>query len=127
MLKEIACIMCPAGCDVEVEVSGGKIISVRGNTCPKGKEYVKREITDPQRNIATSVLIYGGEQPLVSVRLNKPVAKDKIFSVMDEVKAAACTAPIEIGQVLLSDVASTGSDIIATKHIKRRGRENDED
>ena len=33
MLREFTCIMCPQGCDITVELDGGKIASVTGNKC----------------------------------------------------------------------------------------------
>lgn len=54
MLKEFTCIMCPQGCDISVELDGGKIASVTGNKCAKGEAYVTQEIGNPMRNIATS-------------------------------------------------------------------------
>ena len=117
MLKEITCITCPAGCALEVTVTDGEIRSVRGNICAKGKAYAWQEVTHPMRNIASSVLVKNGEQPLVSVRLDKPVPKQQIFNVMSEIKKAVCTAPVAIGDVILKNVCKTGSNVIITKHV----------
>ena len=57
MLRTFTCIMCPKGCEVEAEFAGGRILSVNGNDCPKGKDYVTQELTNPMINIATSVLV----------------------------------------------------------------------
>lgn len=56
MLKEFTCIICPNGCEIEADVEDGKILSLTGAVCSKGEDYVSLELTDPQRNIATSVL-----------------------------------------------------------------------
>ena len=85
MLKEITCIVCPNGCEMEVEAENGTLISVKGNLCPKGETYAKQELINPQRTISTSILIKGGELPLASVRLTKPVPKREIFHVMEEI------------------------------------------
>lgn len=82
MVREFTCIMCPLGCDLRAETGQGperNEITVTGNTCKKGKEYAIQELTDPQRNIATSVLVTGGELPLASVRLTRPIPKNRIF------------------------------------------------
>lgn len=118
MLKEMTCIMCPAGCELEVDTAGGGII-VTGNRCPKGYDYAVQEITNPLRNIATSVLVKGGSLPLVSVRLNQPIEKSRIFAVMDAIKTVTLTAPVHIGDVVLKNAAGTGSDVIATKNIEK--------
>jgi len=118
MLKEMTCIMCPAGCVLEVDTAGGGIV-VTGSRCPKGNDYAVQEITNPMRNIATSVLVKGGGLPLVSVRLNQVIEKGRIFAVMDEIKKVTLTAPVHIGDVILTNVAGTGSDVIATKNIEK--------
>ncbi|HAX50880.1 DUF1667 domain-containing protein [Muricomes intestini] len=120
MLKELTCIMCPIGCDLEIEVTDKEIISITGNNCPKGRDYAWQEITNPMRNIATSLLVNGGDQPLVSIRLDQPIEKDKIFKVMSEIKKVQVNAPVKIGSVLIEDIASTGSNIIATKNVQKR-------
>ena len=33
------CIMCPMGCEMTVTVENGKVIDVKGNTCPRGAKY----------------------------------------------------------------------------------------
>ena len=75
MLREMTCIVCPNGCDLEIQVEDGKVLSVKGALCRRGEAYAEQEITDPRRNIATSVLVDGGELPLASVRLTAPIPK----------------------------------------------------
>lgn len=120
MVKEFTCIMCPMGCDLraEMEEATGEI-SVTGNTCPRGKEYAIQELTAPKRNIATSVLIEGAALPLVSVRLDKPIPREKIFPVMDEIKKVKLKAPVRIGQVVIENVLGLGSNVIVTKNADK--------
>lgn len=94
-------------------------ILVTGNTCPKGKEYAVQELTDPQRNIATSVLIKGGELPLASVRLDHAIPKDRIFDVMAEIRKWSLEAPVRVGQVVIENVLGLDANVIATKHVER--------
>ncbi|MBS6643700.1 MAG: DUF1667 domain-containing protein [Clostridiaceae bacterium] len=117
MLKTFTCIMCPRGCEVEAECSDGRILSAEGNACPKGLDYVTRELTNPMRNIATSVLVEGGEMELASVRLSRPIPKAKIFEVMEQIKRVKVNAPVKIGQVIIPDVLGLGSDVIITKNV----------
>ena len=71
MKKQFTCIVCPNGCEIEAEVENGQVISVTGQTCPRGEQYVRQELTAPRRTIASSVLVKGGELPVTSVRLTK--------------------------------------------------------
>ncbi len=41
MRRLFTCIICPNGCEIEVELEGNKITNIEGATCKKGKEYVK--------------------------------------------------------------------------------------
>ena len=117
MHKTFTCIICPNGCEVTAEFEGTKLISCSGNLCPKGEDYVRQELQDPRRTISSSVAVQGGELPLVSVRLTKPVPRDRIFDVMAEIRKITLTAPVSTGQVLVSDILGLGSDLIATRTV----------
>jgi CxxC motif-containing protein len=119
MIQQYTCIICPNGCEIDVHIddSSKKIVKTEGNLCPKGEAYVRQEIQDPRRTIATSVLVTGGVMPLASVRLTKAIPKDKIFSVMEEIKKVMLTAPVLAGSVVIGDVLGLGSDVIVTRSV----------
>ena len=122
MLRTFTCIMCPQGCDItaELEENQGKmeILSICGNKCPKGKAYVTQELIAPMRNIATSVLVTGGELPLASVRLTIP--KDRIFDVMAEIRKVHLNAPVIEGEVVIANVLGLESDVILTRSVDKK-------
>lgn len=118
MLREFTCIMCPLGCSLEVTEENGQVIDVKGNTCPKGREYAVQEVTAPMRNIASSIRIDGGELPLASVRLSAPIPKKDIFRAMEEIRKVHLTAPVYIGDVVISHLLGTEADVIVTKNVK---------
>ena len=70
------------------------------------------------RNIATSILVEGGEMPLASVRLSAPIPKAKIFDVMNEIRKVKRTAPIHEGEVVIENVLGLGSNVIVTRTVK---------
>ena len=39
MLREMTCIVCPNGCDLEIQVEDGKVLSVKGALCRRGEAY----------------------------------------------------------------------------------------
>jgi CxxC motif-containing protein len=122
MNREITCIVCPNGCtlNIDFEKNGdGKtsVTSVRGNLCPRGRDYAVQEMESPMRTIASSVLVTGGELPLASVRTNAPIPKERIFDVMKEVRKVTVAAPVSAGDVIIKDVLGLGVDIIATKDV----------
>ena len=118
MNKTFTCILCPNGCEVTAEFEDGKVLSVAGNKCEKGAGYAEQELTNPVRNIASSVLVEGGDMPLVSVRLSGPVPKGKIMDVMGEIKKTAVTAPVHMGDVVIPNVLGLGRDVIATRDVE---------
>ena len=117
MREVFTCIICPNGCEIEVDLDKDKITRIEGASCKKGKEYVNQELRDPRRNIASSVKVIGGEAELVSVRLNRSIPKDKIFDVMGEIKTIEVNAPIKIGDVIEANILNLNADLIATKNI----------
>ncbi len=122
MLKEFTCIICPNGCgisaDIEIKEDGNSLIrSIDGALCPRGETYVRQELTDPQRNIATSVLVKGGILPLASVRLTEPIPKDRIFDAMEEIKRCSLTAPVKAGTVVVKHILGYDADVIVTKSV----------
>ncbi len=120
MIKEFICVLCPNGCELSVELDDNNNISkLEGATCQRGGEYVQQEIFAPQRNIATSVKVVGGNMPLVSVRLSEAIPKEKIFDVMDEIKKIKLEAPVSLGQVIIKNVLGLERDVIATKQVLR--------
>jgi CxxC motif-containing protein len=121
MKREFTCILCPRGCGIAVEVEDGKIGSITGNYCPKGREYVTQEVTAPMRGLTTSILVEGGELPLASVRLNRMIPKERIFDAMAEIRRIKKRAPVKEGEVVLADILGLGADLIVTKTVERRG------
>ena len=117
MNRKFTCIVCPNGCEIEVDYEGKDIKNIEGEGCNKGKEYVVLELTDPRRNIASSVILLNGELPLVSVRLTNPIPKDKIFDVMDIIKGIKLEAPVEVGDVVVKNIMGYDSDLIVTKQV----------
>lgn len=120
MLKKYTCIVCPNGCEIQVDLKEeGAIEQITGNQCPKGEEYVFQEIKNPVRTVTTSVAVRHGELPLVSVRLTKPVSRNLISQVMSDVKEIFLDAPVKEGDVIVSKILGTDSDLIATKTVNK--------
>ena len=116
---ELTCINCPMGCRITVEMSGSEIICVTGNTCKRGEVYARSEVVAPVRTVTSTMAVSGGKVDRVSCKTASPVPKEKIFEVMAEINSASCTAPVAIGDVLISDCAGTGVNVVATKAVNR--------
>lgn len=115
--RNLTCIRCPLGCQITVTLDNGEIKDVTGNTCPRGDQYARKEVTNPTRVVTSIVRITGGVLPVLSVKTKDDIPKGKIFEVLDEIKPVIVEAPVKIGDVIVPDVAGTGVDIVATKDI----------
>ena len=113
---EITCINCPVGCRLTVELENGQVVSVTGNTCPRGVTYAKQECVDPLRMVTAVVHVEGSAVPL-SVKTKTPIPKKEISSCMQVLAHAKLTAPIKAGDVVVANVCGTGVDVIATKSV----------
>ena len=114
MKRELTCVACPLGCTITVELNENEVISVTGNTCKRGEAYAKTEITNPTRSLTSTVKVNGGILPVVPVKSDKPVPKDKMFECMEVINSASVDAPVKIGQVIIENILDTGADIVAT-------------
>lgn len=115
-IRELICINCPMGCPLTVTLENGEVTSVTGNTCPRGDNYGRKEVTNPTRIVTTTVPVTGSaNERMVSVKTATDIPKDKIFDVVRALTNVSATAPVEIGDVILANVADTGVDVVATK------------
>ena len=119
--KELICIICPNGCQLEAEIEEGDGVhemgEVTGSLCEKGPVWAQQELTNPVRNISSNVLVSGGDFDLVSVRTDAAIPLGKIMDVMTDVKTIQVAAPVGIGDVLMKNPAGTSCNIIATRHV----------
>jgi CxxC motif-containing protein len=86
-------------------------------SCSRGHAYVRAELTDPKRMVATTVKIRGGIHPLMPVYTESPFPKPKIFDLLEQIKDVEIQAPIEMGQVIIENVLGTGINIIANRDM----------
>jgi len=116
--KDLTCICCPLGCQITVELENGEVVSVTGNTCMRGDDYARKEVTSPTRIVTSTVKVTGGKSSMVSVKTKSDIPKEKMFECVKALKEVEVQAPIAIGDVVLSNVAGTGVDIVATKDVE---------
>lgn len=115
--KALICIGCPMGCMLQVEMEQGTVVSVSGNTCKRGESYARKEVTNPTRIVTSTVRALGGVLPVVSVKTKTDIPKEKIGECMRALKQITAQAPIHVGDVVVSDIAGTGVDVVATREL----------
>lgn len=74
MKKTCICIICPNGCEIEAEVKEDGTLSLTGNTCDKGADYVRQELTAPVQS-GTVILrkVCGLDSDVVATRTVRAV------------------------------------------------------
>ena len=125
--RELICIGCPMGCPLTVTIeqqtmeqkaAGQKTVTqVTGHTCPKGKAYAEKEVTNPTRIVTSTVMVEGGTLEMVSVKTKSDIPKGKMAECVDSLRGICVKAPVHIGDVIAADIAGTGVDIVATKEV----------
>ena len=114
-MKELVCIVCPRGCRLKVDEENG--YSVTGNSCPRGAEYGRNEISHPTRVITSTVRIQGGLYPRCPVKTDRAVAKEKMLEIMKKLNAIDLTSPVHIGEIVLENCDGEGANIVVTKNL----------
>lgn len=114
-VKELICIVCPNGCRLKVDEEKG--CAVTGNRCERGADYAKTELTAPTRVVTSTVRCSGGAHRRCPVKTDRAVPKERIFEVMEALKAVELTVPVRMGQVAAENVCGTGVNVVATRNM----------
>lgn len=114
--KSITCIKCPVGCRLTVE-DGPDGLKISGYTCGRGLEYGRQEYLMPVRTVTSSVCVEGGVRRVCSVKTAGDVPKSKVHDVLRDIHFIKIPAPIEIGQVLATQIGGTDVDLVATAGV----------
>ena len=118
MKKTVICTTCPSGCEMEATYTDENDFSVTGNRCKRGEAYCKNECFDPKRMFTASVKAEGGERAMLPVRTRTAVAKDKIMECAAAIHGLTVKAPVRMHDVIVSNVAGSGVDIIAAMTLE---------
>ena len=115
---EMICIVCPTGCRLSVRKDkDGKVLSVTGNTCPRGEKYARQEIESPTRTLTGTVRLEGGLLPRLPVITSDAVPKDRIFDVMREINRVTAYSPVHTDDILIENVLGLGVNIVASRDL----------
>jgi CxxC motif-containing protein len=120
----MVCLVCPKSCALLVAENGGTI-KTENNRCGRGAEFARKELTDPERTLTSTIRIRDGTLPLVSVRSDAPVKKAELKSLIKRLDGMTVQAPMRRGQIVLRDAGVNKVSIIATRTVERR--ENSEE
>jgi CxxC motif-containing protein len=114
--KDIRCIVCPTGCLVHVENINGELI-IEGHSCNRGEEYAREEFIAPKRILTTTIRVENGFLPLIPVRSDKAIPKEKLQETLEEIAKKTVKAPIKMGDILIKKVLGLDINIIASRNL----------
>lgn len=120
MEKTLTCIGCPMGCTITVTMENGQVQKIEGNTCQVGYDYAAKEVVAPVRKVTTTVRVQNGDAPVLPVKTNADVPKEKIFDVIEDLKKVYVEAPVSIGDVIVDNICNTGVSVVATANVLRQ-------
>ncbi|MFX1502261.1 MAG: DUF1667 domain-containing protein [Promethearchaeota archaeon] len=114
--KDIRCIVCPTGCLVHVEKVNGELI-IEGHSCKRGEEYAREEFVAPKRILTTTMRVENGFLPLIPVRSDSPIPKERLEETLKEIAKVITKAPIKMGDILITNVLGLDINIIASRDL----------
>ena len=116
-MRNITCILCPNGCDIEVDDNG----NITGNLCKRGEEFAKEEIVDPKRTFTSTCKTIYKDVPVVAVKTDKLVKKDLLLKIVKELNKVVIDKPLKIGDIVIKNVLNSGANIIiCTNDLKEK-------
>lgn len=116
--KKLTCINCPIGCNITVKLDDdNNIVSIEGNTCKRGENYARSEVTAPKRVVTGLVRVEGRHEPL-SVKTAAPIPKELVLDCAALLRKTVIKAPVGMNETVIPDVLGTGVDIITTKAVQ---------
>ncbi len=114
--KGIRCIVCPTGCLVHVENVNGELI-IEGHSCKQGEEHAKEEFISPKRILTTTMRVENGFLPLIPLRSNKPIPKEKLKETLKLIAETRTKAPIKMADILIKNVSGLNININARRDL----------
>lgn len=116
------CTTCPNNCELSVEVEIGadgskSVKNVSGNRCPRGLAFANTEVSRPERVLATTVRVNGGDEMLLPVRSKVAIPRDLHEKAMELLRTVCVSAPVTMGDVVVANILDTGTDIVASMNV----------
>lgn len=120
--RHFHCTTCPSECALTIETRIDEngvehVLSVQGNCCARGRKFAEQEIIRPMRILATTIVVRGGDEKLLPVRTARPIPRDLHLSAMRDIRHTSVTAPVHMGDVVMSDLLGTGVDLVASMNV----------
>lgn len=115
----LVCTICPVGCHVTAEWNETDLLDIEQAACKLAWPFIRGEIFDPRRVVTTTVPVEGGDLPLVSVKTDIPVPKNRMLDIMESLASRVVQAPVDVGDIVVPNVLGLGANIRATKKVRK--------
>jgi len=93
------------------------------DTCPtqcgRGEAPLKEKTASQTRSITTTVRTAFPRIPVLPVRTNRDIPREKVTEVIRELSKIVITEKIGIGETVVANILGTGCDIIAASDVLR--------
>lgn len=116
-MSEIVCIVCPNGCPLTITMEGEEVV-VNGAKCKRGILFAKEEMTAPKRSVTTTVKTIFKKRPVLPVRTDGDIPKEKIEDLIDEMAQVVVDRVVSRGEVIAHHVVGTLIDVISTSDMR---------
>ena len=113
-IREMICISCPIGCHLQLFKDDNDELVVKGNKCPRGKEYATEEYYAPKRIVTATARTATPEAPRLPVRTDTSLPKEHIDDLLAEVYALNVELPVKRGDVLIENFRDTGVNLVSS-------------
>ena len=114
------CIVCPAGCRLNISGTDKDELTVTGGKCKRGIAYGQSEIIDPRRTVTAVVPGRGLNDCCIPVKTDKPLPRALIDKLLTAIYSTRVELPVYSGDILLENFGGTQVNVIATRTIKKR-------
>ena len=116
--SEIICIICPNSCHLTVYKNDEGEIQVLNALCKRGIKYGKQEFLMPKRMLITTMKILNGVLPVIPVRSDLELPKERIFEAIEFVNKIAVTAPIKVGKIIIKNILGLEVNVISSRSME---------
>ncbi len=117
MKRNYICIACPVGCHLELDATTQEDIKISGNKCGRGEIYAREEYAEPKRMVTATCRTGDERLDRIPVKTTKPILKEHIQSLLDEIYSVKLAVPVKRGQVIIQNYKNTGVDVVATRSL----------
>ena len=107
-MKKMICIICPNGCELEVDDAE----RVTGNLCPRGLQFALQELKDPRRSVSTTCRTVFPDMHVVPVRTEQEIPKHLMKDAVRAISEIVIDRHMRIGETVAENILNTGVNVI---------------